>query len=193
MDVTDQTSLLYLHKISKTTELLNSILKRLLVLNKINHAKPNLSEINLHTLVDQVISIQMKKGLPDNLVVRKNIIHDAPVHTDKELMSILLENTIDNALKFCDRSVDKEHFIEINVVPTNNGRVNVRVVDNRETARDFAASDIYNIFQGSEFETDGAEAEKQDLYFVKTAAKKIGGKVNVGKTPEGYNELTLVF
>lgn len=193
LDVKDPTSQIYLQKISKTTELLNSILKRLIVLNKINHSKPSLSEIDLHSLVDQVISIQMKKGLPENLVVRKNIIHDAPVHTDKELMSLLLENTIDNALKFCDRSVDKEHFIEINVAPANNGRVNVRVVDNRDVVRNFTGSDIYNIFQGSEFETDGAEAEKQDLYFVKTAAKKIGGKVAVGRTPEGYNELTLVF
>lgn len=193
MDVKDQVSLLYLQKISKTTELLNSTLKRLLVLSKINHAKPSLSEIDLHTLVDQVISGQMKKGLPENLVMRKNIIHDAPVHTDKELMSILLENTIDNALKFCDRSIDKEHFIEINVMSSNNGRVNVRVVDNRDNVRGFSSGDIYNIFQGSEFGTEKAEAEKQDLYFVKTAAKKIGGKVNVSRTPEGYNELSLVF
>ncbi len=193
LDIKDNTSLMYVKMISKTTEVLNSILKRLLALNKINHAKPSLSETDLPELVDQVLSLQMKKGIPEKVVVRKNIVRNTSLITDKELMSIVLENTIDNALRFCNSAEEKEHFIEINVQPANNGRVSVSIVDNRDMSVEEGTPRLFDVLQGSEFETGEPEKVQHDLYFVKTAAKKIGGKVDVKKTPEGYNELTLVF
>lgn len=193
LDIKDNTSLMYVKMISKTTEVLNSILKRLLALNKINHAKPSLSETDLPELVDQVLSLQMKKGIPEKVVVRKNIVKNTSLLTDKELMSIVLENTIDNALRFCNSAQEKEHFIEINVQPALNGRVSVSIVDNRDLDVEQGTPRLFDILQGSELETGEPEKVQHDLYFVKTAAKKIGGKVDVKKTPEGYNELTLVF
>jgi signal transduction histidine kinase len=192
MDIKDEASLIYLRRINNTTELLSSILKRLLAISQINHSKISVTEIDLKTLVDSVISVQRKKGLPDNIVVRKNIVDNTIIHSDKELVSIVIENSIDNSLKFCTNSVRDEHFIEINVTPGKNGRVNVSVIDNGLDLSK-ASDSLATIFHGSGFDLDPSEAEKQDLYFVKTAAKKIGGKVNMKKTPEGYNELSVVF
>lgn len=189
-DIQDQAPLVYLHKINSTTELLNSILKRLLAINKINQSRISMSTIDLKSLVEGVLAVQQKKGLPPNLTIRKNISTNAILNTDRELLSVVLENSIDNAVKFCRNSPRAEHFIEISVKPTRNGRISFSVIDNGLGANQVTLEEYDDIFMQT---NDDSGSDRKDLYFVKTAAQKIGGKVHMNKTIEGYNELSVTI
>jgi tetratricopeptide (TPR) repeat protein len=192
MDIRDEVSLNYLNKINNTTDVLQTILKRLLIINRINCSMTNPTEIDLKSLVENVIVNQQNKGLPPNLKVRKNITENAVVQCDRELLSIVLENSIENAVKFCNNSWGTEHFIEVDVAAGRNNRVSIRVVHNGIVTSEYNSEDIYEVFLDSMF-SEPSENGRQDLYFVKSAAKKIGAKVEMKKTPEGYNELSVVF
>jgi signal transduction histidine kinase/Tfp pilus assembly protein PilF len=192
MDIRDEASLTYLNKINSTTENLQTILKRLLIINSINSTKINPQVIDLKGLVDNAISSQQRKGLPKNLLFRKNIAENVIIQCDQELLSIVLENSIENAVKFCNNSWGTEHFVEVHVAPGKNNRVNIRVVHNGIVTSEYNTDDIYEVFLDSMFAEPG-EHSGQDLYFVKTAAKKMGAKVEMRKTSEGFNELTVVL
>lgn len=184
LDIMDKLSLNYLHKINNTITVLNSAFKRLLIINKLNQSRTNSAEIDLRNVVDNVLSVQRQKGLPQNLVVRKNVAKNAIVNCDQELLSIMLENSIDNAIKSCNNSQEAEHFIDIDVSPKN-GRVNVRIVHNGVINKKYKTESLYPMFL--------EEFSSNDLYFLKTTAGKVGGKVDLKRTPEGYNELSVVL
>jgi tetratricopeptide (TPR) repeat protein len=190
LDIKEQRSRDYLKLISTTTEDLSSILQRLLVLNRLNYSRPNVSPIDLHHLVDRVILTRRQKGLPENFVLRNSVAPSALIRNDEELMLIVLENTIDNALRSCSREAGKGHFVEIDAANLN-GKMSVRVVDNREKAGAFV--NATGLFDSSELRSFDTDVRAENLYFVKTAAKKMGGRVDVKQTSEGFNELTLVF
>lgn len=182
LDIMDKLSLNYLHRINNTITLLNSAFKRLLVINKLNQAKTRSEEINLKGIVEDVLSLQRQKGLPQNLVLRRSVSKNAVVNCDQELLSAMLENSIENAIKCCkDANETGLYFINIDVSPKN-GRVNVRIVHNGVIDKQ---ENFYPLFL--------EEYESNDLYFLKTTAAKVGGKVDLRKTPEGYNELSVVF
>jgi signal transduction histidine kinase len=191
-DIQDQAPLVYLNKINSTTELLNSILKRLLAINKINQSRVSVSEIDLKALVDNILAGQQKKGLPANLIIRKHIEANVIINSDRELLSVVLENSIDNAVKFCKNSPRAEHFVEIRVAPTRNGRISFSIIDNGISSDNFDPEEVDEIFMQSVDDLT-ATAERKDLYFVKTAAEKIGGRVQMNKTQEGFNELCVII
>lgn len=192
LDVKDEVSLQYVTKINDTTDNLQTILRRLLIINSINSSKINPTLINMHTLVDNAVASQRRKGLPKNLVFRKNIAEDVVIQCDQELLGIVLENSIENAVKFCHGSWGSEHFVEVVVMAGRNDRVNIRVINNGIITSEYNSDDLYEVFLDSMF-AEPSETVRHDLYFVKTAAKRIGAKVEHRKTVEGYNELTVVL
>jgi signal transduction histidine kinase len=103
-----------------------------------------------------------------------------------------LENSIDNAVKFCKNSPRAEHFVEIRVAPTRNGRISFSIIDNGISSDNFDPEEVDEIFMQSVDDLT-ATAERKDLYFVKTAAEKIGGRVQMNKTQEGFNELCVII
>src|SRR5690606_40719367 len=64
MDVTDALALDYLRKLDLTAERLNSILTRLLIVNQINNSKITVSRIDFDRIVNEIMVLERKKGLP---------------------------------------------------------------------------------------------------------------------------------
>jgi tetratricopeptide (TPR) repeat protein len=102
MDVTDEVALDYLRKLDATAERLNSILTRLLIINQINNSKLSLNRIDFSRIINDIILLEKKKGLPSKIEIRKRVAEDPNIfiQSDRELVRIVLENLIDNAIKF---------------------------------------------------------------------------------------------
>lgn len=192
LDIQHPISLLYLDKIDNTTEELSTLLKRLLILNKINHSKITPIEINIKNIVDNIIAKHQKKSLPHNLTLIKDIAENAIVHSDHELLCMVLENSIDNAISICNNSPRETHFMKINVWNCKNGRVNIRITHNGMVTNEYNSEELYDALFDAEYR-ENSEDQSQDLHFIKTASRKIGGKVEFKKTHEGYNELSVIF
>ncbi|MBI1767345.1 MAG: hypothetical protein HYR67_03095 [Bacteroidetes bacterium] len=128
METRDESAVRYLSKIQFTAERLNFLLFMLLKLNRIKTTEVVTERIDIDSLVKRIsISVKMNyKERPDIKIFTK-IDPQIAMHSDKTLISIILENLIDNAFKFARPDLDSKIDIEIK---KNGDRVNILVSDN---------------------------------------------------------------
>lgn len=189
MDVKDPVALGYLQKLDLTAERLNGILTRLLIINHINHASLNSAPVDFAGIIDDILFLEQKKGMPRNMSVDHEIEEGIILNSDKEFIRIILENLIDNAIKFYNDSERVKPFVKIRVERAGTAVV-VRVIDNGIGINHMNPEKIFQMFtRASERSTTGGIG----LYLAKTAADKIGGKVGLSTTPEGYTEFNVTF
>jgi signal transduction histidine kinase len=184
MDVKDPLALNYLHKLDITAEKLNTILTRLLIVNQINNSVLASDPIDFEAIVDDVLMLEKKKGLPKRLTISKSICDKTIFHSDREFVRIILENLIDNAIKFYNDSVRVEPFVNI-AICGNNDHVSINVVDNGIGVSEVHPDKIFQMFSRA---SERSETGGIGLYITKTAAEKLGGTVHLKTTPEGYTE-----
>ena len=190
MDVKDPVALDYLKKLDATAERLNSILTRLVIINQINNSKITTEKIDFNIIVNDVLMLEKKKGLPQELQINTYIDPDLQIESDKELVRIVLENLIDNAIKFYNDSDRIKSFIHIHIGKGENGSVRARVIDNGIGISESSPGKLFQMFSRA---SERSETGGIGLYITKTATEKIGGKVGLLTTPEGYTEFYVIF
>jgi signal transduction histidine kinase len=190
LDVKDEVALKYLSKLDITAEKLNTILTRLLIVNQINNSSIKLDElVNFEQVVNDVLLLERKKGLPPRLAIRKSIEKDVVFYSDKEFIRIILENLIDNAIKFFNDSDRIEPFVDIRI--TREGKnLMIRVIDNGIGISEIHPDKIFQMFSRA---SERSETGGIGLFITKTATEKLGGIVGLKTTPEGYTEFFVKF
>lgn len=189
MDVKDPLALDYFQKLDATAERLNTILTRLLIINQINNSSASHEQIDFDEIVNDVIILEKKRGLPPKLCIKKKIEEGIIFYSDKELVRIILENLIDNAIKFYNDSDRIDPFVEIKVEKEGN-YLKLRVIDNGIGISQVNPDKIFQMFsRASERSGTGGIG----LYLTKTATEKIGGQIDLKTTPEGYTEFFVKF
>ncbi|HEU5292836.1 MAG TPA: tetratricopeptide repeat-containing sensor histidine kinase [Cyclobacteriaceae bacterium] len=190
MDVKDPLALDYLEKLDVSSGRLNVILTRLLIVNQINNAIVGHEEIDFKSIVDDVILLEKKKGLPPRFEIKKDIQADATLQSDKDLVRIILENLIDNAIKFHNDSERTDPFVHIKISSEDQKGVRVSVVDNGIGIAEARPDKIFQMFsRASERSGTGGIG----LYLSKLATEKLGGEIHLRTTPEGHTEFYVYF
>ena len=190
MDVKDPIALEYLKKLDATAERLNSILTRLVIINQINNSKISIEPIDFKVIVSEVLMLEKKKGLPPDLKITTFIDPQATIESDKELVRIVLENLIDNAIKFYNDSDRVDSFMNVHISRIENGSVKVRVIDNGIGISESSPGKLFQMFSRA---SERSETGGIGLYITKTAVEKIGGKIGLLTTPEGYTEFYVIL
>ncbi|HTF17683.1 MAG TPA: tetratricopeptide repeat-containing sensor histidine kinase [Chryseolinea sp.] len=190
MDVKDPIALEYLRKLDATAERLNSILTRLVIINQINNSKLTVKSVDFKSIVNDVMLLEKKKGLPPDLTVNIQIDNNIDIESDRELVRIVLENLIDNAIKFYNDSDRVNSFINVSVSSLDNGGAKVRVVDNGIGISEASPGKLFQMFSRA---SERSETGGIGLYITKTATEKIGGRVGLLTTPEGHTEFYVLF
>lgn len=189
MDVKDHLALGYLKKLDITAEKLNTILTRLLIVNQINNSALGHEKIDFEGIVNDVLVLEKKKGLPPRLLIRKYIGDGIEFYSDKEFVRIILENLIDNAIKFYNDSERIDPFVDISISEEDD-YVTIRVVDNGIGISQVHPDKIFQMFSRA---SERSETGGIGLYITKTATEKLGGTVNLKTTPEGYTEFSVTL
>lgn len=184
MDVKDDLALNYLNKLDITAEKLNTILTRLLIVNQINNSVLASDPIDFDSIVGDVLMLERKKGMPQRLIIKKNICAKTVFYSDKEFVRIILENLIDNAIKFYNDSERTDPFVDISILRKED-HVSINVVDNGIGVSEVHPDKIFQMFSRA---SERSETGGIGLYITKTAAEKLGGTVHLKTTPEGYTE-----
>jgi signal transduction histidine kinase len=184
MDVKDPLALNYLHKLDITAEKLNTILTRLLIVNQINNSALASDRIDFESIVDDILMLERKKGMPRRIKINKSICPKTVFYSDTQFVRIILENLIDNAIKFYNDSDRAEPFVNINI-GGNGQHVSINVVDNGIGISEVHPDKIFQMFSRA---SERSETGGIGLYITKTAAEKLGGSVHLKTTPEGYTE-----
>lgn len=190
MDVKDPLALDYLTKLDVSSGRLNIILTRLLIVNQINHAIVGRELIDFNAIIEDVLLLERKKGLPPRLEIRKDIDQNIHLMSDKDLVRIILENLIDNSIKFYNDSERIQPFVHIQVALEQDKHVVVRVIDNGIGIAEAKPDKIFQMFsRASERSGTGGIG----LYLSKLATERLGGQINLRNTPEGYTEFFVSF
>lgn len=189
MDVKDDKALGYLSKLDLTAEKLNMILTRLLIVNRINHTELKPELIHFEPIIQEILTLEMKKGVPAKIKIEYDVAPDLQLMSDKEMVRLILENLIDNAVKFYNESERVESFVRISVQSVD-GKVTARVMDNGVGIAQMNREKIFQMFvRASERSDTGGIG----LYLAKIATEKLGGDINLVSTDEKYTEFIVQF
>lgn len=190
LDVTDEKALDYLTRLDISSGRLNVILTRLLIVNQINNTILTEEKIDFGAIVEEIILLERKKGLPPRLEIKRDIGTDVELQSDKDLVRIVLENLIDNAIKFHNDSERVIPFVSITISMDKGNGVMVSVIDNGIGIAEAKPDKIFQMFsRASERSGTGGIG----LYLSKLATEKLGGKINLRTTSEGHTEFYVSF
>jgi signal transduction histidine kinase len=189
MDVHDPLALEYLQKLDDTASLLNRILTRLLIINQINRSAISKEKLNLEKIVDDIILLETKKGLPPRLVFERDIQQNIDFYSDDSLVRIILENLIDNAVRFYNDSQRINPFVNIRIWVDGND-LQISVVDNGIGVADVDSEKIFQMFSRA---SDRSNTGGLGLYLVKQAVERLGGKVGLSRNAQEHTEFTVTL
>ncbi|MEJ0055826.1 MAG: tetratricopeptide repeat-containing sensor histidine kinase, partial [Bacteroidota bacterium] len=189
MDVKDEKALGYLGKLDLTAEKLNMVLTRLLIVNRINHAELKPEVIHFEPIIQEILTLEMKKGVPAKIKIEYDVAPDIELTSDREMIRLILENLIDNALKFYSESQRVDSFVKI-VVRSEDGKVTAHVTDNGVGISQMNRERIFQMFVRA---SERSETGGIGLYLAKLATEKLGGDINLVSTDAKYTEFIVRF
>lgn len=189
MDVKDSIALDYLRKLDTTAAKLNRILTRLLIINQINHATINPEPLSMESIVDDIILLESKKGLPARFAFNRDIQAGITFRSDEALIRIILENLIDNSVKFYNDSPRIDPYVIIKIWADDH-QLNIHVIDNGLGLTESKPEKIFQMFsRASERSSTGGLG----LYLIKQATLRLGGDVGLIKSREGLTEFIVIL
>jgi signal transduction histidine kinase/Tfp pilus assembly protein PilF len=189
LDVRDEVALDYLRKLDATAGKLNVILTRLLIVNKINLWEIEASLINCADLIAMIIETERVNGIPDNMLIEYEIDRDIRLFSDQFLLMLVIENLIDNAVKFYNDSPRVIPFVKI-IVHQEGAKIRMIVIDNGIGVNSTDKDHIFHLFTRA---SDRSETGGIGLYLSKMAANKLGGEVILANTSPSGSEFHLIL
>jgi len=175
MDLKDPLAVQYFKKFDVTTDKLNVILTRLQTVNYVTHSPLKPARIDFRTMIDDIILFEKKKGISSKFAFKCEIEPDCTVISDEFLVRTVLENLVDNSVKFASSSDRVNPFVKIKGIHEPNS-VKIIVEDNGIGIHKSEVEDIFKMFVRA---SEQSEIGGVGLYLIKTAIDKAGGEVSL--------------
>jgi signal transduction histidine kinase len=189
LELKDEKAQDYLLKLDASADKLNSILTRLLIVNQINHAVLNPIKVNFPELINEILVFERKKGVPPRMTILHDIDPDVLLITDRHVLRIILENLIDNAIKYHNSSERIEPFVKIKTSLSPHG-VLISVIDNGIGIQERDPQKLFQMFVRA---SERSESGGIGLYLTKLAAERLYARVDFSVTPEKYTQFTVTI
>ncbi len=185
-DIKDPVGLDLVKMLDLTADKMISILNRLLIVNTINTTELKPELIDIQACIDEVLAKEEKKGLPPRLLFKSDIDKNVVLNSDKALLVIVLENLIDNSIKFCDQSDRVDPFVDVKFSQEGDS-VLFTITDNGIGIDEVSKQNIFQMFfRASERSQPGGIG----LYLSRLATEKLGGTIELVPMP---GKLTRFF
>ena len=180
IDIKDPVGLDLVRLLDLTASKMDIILHRLQIVNQINTAELKPELVDIKTCMDEIIAMERKNGLPPRMIVKHDISSDVVLKSDKKLVHIILENLINNSIKFYDQSIRVDPYVHVKVTKENNFLL-FTVVDNGIGINEVSKSNIFQMFvRASERSQTGGIG----LYLSRLATEKLGGTIELVSMPD---------
>ncbi len=190
MDVKDELAQDYLKRLDLTAAKLNAILTRLLVVNQVNHIEIEASKINLEFAIDEVIAFEKEKGIPSRLKIDYSIDPDVALTSDIRLVKMILENLIDNGIKFYNTSERINPYVKVRISKGKRGNVKIYVEDNGIGINSVDKDEIFHLFVRA---SERSETGGIGLYLTKLASQRLGGGVKLLETSDKGSKFLVLL
>lgn len=134
----------YLNIIKQQTERLDNIMRKLIDTTSIRQGNKIIHLINFHQLIEDVLkSLLYMEGFK-TIRFEQNISVEQNFYSDKLLLTSLLQNIIDNAIKYKKENINNA-FIKITVADQNGG-IRIIVEDNGIGIIETHQKDVFKMF-----------------------------------------------
>lgn len=181
LDVEDDLAKDYLRRLDLTAEKLNSILTRLLIVNQINHAELEATPIEFKEVIEYILATERKNALPPRLKIDYEIDPATKLLSDPYLVKVVLENLMNNAIKFYNTSERITPYVKIKIDRANAETVRIRVEDNGIGINPRDKDQIFHLFVRA---SERSETGGIGLYLSKLATHRLGGEIILTDTSE---------
>ena len=175
-----EVALNYIGLINESARMLDEILLNLIDVTYLKQTQLNLEAIDFQVLLDRIFnSLLHVKGYSD-VTVKLDIEENIQYKGDLKLLKSILQNLIENALKYRDVKKDNSWVhIEILGEPDH---VHIGVSDNGQGIPKESLEKIFDMFYRASETSSGSGL---GLYIVKNAVEKLKGKIEVYATDSG--------
>ncbi len=172
--------------IRQSAEKLDKMLNEMLNVVRIKKEKIFPEPIDFYSQINEiVVGLRTSDAFYD--VQRKIAIENKKtLHTDKKLFNLILNNLMDNAIKY--RDVSKNSFVAVTIKDYMHG-VHIYVEDNGTGFTGATRDNIFNMFNKGNYNSEG---NGLGLYVVKNAVERLGGFIELSCEP-GSNTLFTIF
>ena len=178
LDVEDAKALEYIHKLGQSCEDAKHTLQRVLRIHDIRNHKLIMAEVNILDNIHKISS-----AFQDNLQnLRLEINCDSNfgsplMQNDSELLTIVLQNVIENAVKY-NRQIP-ESYVRISLSNMPGGFVKVGILDNGIGIPKEVRNKVFSMFFRGTADKSGIGL---GLYHAKVAVQRIGGEIKYEHT-----------
>jgi len=177
-DVKDATANVYFDHILKSTRKLDNLLMDLLEITKVKQATIKLEKIDFKELITEAVT--RFENLPDfhHLKIKTNLRGNIDYTCDKFLMFSIVQNLIENAIKYRDPSKE-ENFLHIEIITSYTG-VELTFTDNGPGIPEEFQEKVFDMFVKVNENSNGTGL---GLYIVKTTIEKLRGTLKLESNP----------
>ena len=148
-----------------------------------------IKEKNLKEIIKNV-ALKNKDDLLENNVSFDVDIHNEKVLTDSKWLEFILNQIINNSIKYKRDNV--EPYIKINVIEDNE-KIYLNIYDNGIS---ISPKDISRVFEKSFTGENGrltAKSTGMGLYIAKRLCEKLGHKIIIESQKQEYTKITIIF
>jgi signal transduction histidine kinase len=188
-DLKDPLAIEYFRKFDITTDKLNVTLTRLQMVNYVTHSPLKPERIDFKSIIEDIIAFEKRKGTPDHFSFSYEIAPDCEITSDEFLVRTILENLIDNGVKFRSGSDRINPFVKLKLSMENQW-LKVIVEDNGIGIGKEYSNDLFKMFVRA---SEQSEIGGVGLYLIKLAIDKAGGKISLVRSGHDGSVFEALF
>ena len=176
----------YAYRLDTEVKQMENMLLKLQTINDVLSEDQPVTECDLGKLINQVLSKYQKNVIEKNIFVRIYADQQVLFRTRSALLSVILENLIENAIQFASTD-DTQSYLEI-VVSKTNDELMLCIEDNGSGVRSASLERIFDMFYRDSPQSNGGGL---GLYIVKEAAKKVHASLSLESKEGCYSKFLL--
>ena len=180
-EIKDEKSLEYFDLYNKQITRLNDIILTLIQLTKIKEVDISKEKINFKSIINSCINSFTNLPNFDNVRFNLKIDLDRPFMSDRGLVTTILQNLVENAIKYSKPGQPGD--VEIEIKRNLNEDLLIKVEDHGIGIEKNIQGEVFNMFFRANDQVIGSGL---GLYILKNAVEKLNGKVSLfSKVNEG--------
>ncbi|UII28235.1 ATP-binding protein [Fulvivirga maritima] len=177
---------LLLKMFDNSTLMLNNTLNELLNITRIKQGQIKPDPFQLHTLLNDVVSgLKFSDGF-DDVEIKLEGCEDIEILTDKRLFRSIIQNLLENAIKYRARDKNKK-FIKIYASKQKN-TTTLYIEDNGQGIPNTLQKNVFEMFYRA---NESSQGSGLGLYIVKSALDKLNGIVTLN-SEEGTGSTFMI-
>ncbi|MFA0961625.1 tetratricopeptide repeat protein [Roseivirga sp. BDSF3-8] len=175
MEITDDTAKCYLQLLDKTSKQMNKILDRLISYNYIKNKLPEGEQVDVVSLIRKTKDSLANLDSYSDVTFFLDMPDDVKWFTDKQLITTIVENILENAIIFSSQLHDSPSKVKVKVSVEKN-LLYVTVSDNGIGIPDDIKEQIFTMFFRG---TERSSGSGMGLYISRLAIEKLGGDLRL--------------